>query len=92
MAAICVAMTVSSILWVSNALYKATEPALLHRIIALRLLPTVGALIVGLHWGIVGVASAQIVAAVINLALELVVARRALGISLRAVFAAIHPR
>lgn len=92
MAAISAAMTVSSLLWVSGALYKATNrPDLLHRISWARLVPTILILLVASEWGIVGVAIGQIVVACCNVALELGVASRVLGVSIGGVVRSVQP-
>lgn len=92
MAAISVAMTISSLAWMSGALYKATNrPEILQRIALARVVPTVGLIMLAVRWGIIGVALAHIAIACVTVIGELLVARRVIGIELSAVGRAIRP-
>jgi O-antigen/teichoic acid export membrane protein len=76
---ISLALAVSSIGFIPGVLYKASNrPEILTKLALVKLLPDATILWLGTHWGITGVAAAQIVTAFINVSLDVLVVSRIL--------------
>jgi O-antigen/teichoic acid export membrane protein len=89
---IAMALCINGLGYVPGILYKAiSRPDILNRLALVKMPIAAGLLWYATRWGIVGVAAAQIVIALISVTMDLLVANRVMGYSVGDLFKAISP-